>query len=130
MSRATEEQVAWIVDLLSAMESSVGKNLSRQFNRAEKAKEAALIAALRAMLDERTELLEDRFTLRLASEYGDDLGFVLWWHLPVCEPPEVDNGEALQMTDNAGVQWYTHFSLLPTNAQIDAAVPKSEEKPK
>lgn len=124
MSRATKEQVQRVEAMFQLLKAGCDSPHADIDSDAIPDRDA-----LRALLAERTELLKDRFTLRLASEYGDDLGFVLWWHLPVCEPPEVDNGEALELTDNAGVQWYTHFSLLPTNAQIDAAVPKSEEKP-
>jgi hypothetical protein len=44
-------------------------------------------------------------TLRLASEYHEDYSTVLWWNLPVCEPPAVDG---VEVPDG-----YTHFSHLP-----------------
>jgi hypothetical protein len=51
-------------------------------------------------------------TLHLASEYHDDLGSVLWWHLPVCEPPEVGTSVE-ELPEGYPDGWHTHFSRMP-----------------
>jgi hypothetical protein len=56
------------------------------------------------------------------DEYDEDLNAVLWWHLPVCEPPFVGYGPGLcgcEKDDPCQVcaqildGWLTHFSLIP-----------------
>lgn len=105
MSRATEEQI----ELLRAHE--------RWFVEAED----STAVALRALLDERTELLKDRerieralrnasmISCRAIRRYRDGA--------KICE----DFGHILRFCEEAGIQG----SILR-----DAAVPKSEEKPK
>jgi hypothetical protein len=48
-------------------------------------------------------------TLRPASEWRDDDGDVLWWRLPVEEPPYVGSPMEYGWRDD----YYTHFSPLP-----------------
>jgi hypothetical protein len=48
-------------------------------------------------------------TLRPASEWHDDFGDVLWWRLPVEEPPYVGSPMEYGWRDD----YYTHFSPLP-----------------
>lgn len=68
------------------------------------------------------EYLASLHTLRPAEEYHEDFGTVLWWHLPIQEPPRV--GSPLD-TDWCQGMWcgqtpadyYTHWSPLP-NARM------------
>lgn len=52
---------------------------------------------------------KDYEALYPAEEYHEDLGPVLWWHLPVCEPPTVG---VIDDYENANGH-LTHFSLMP-----------------
>lgn len=49
------------------------------------------------------------------EEYHEDIGPVLWWHLPVCEPPHVGQPGDSDWIDG----WYTHWTPLnlPHNAE-------------
>lgn len=61
--------------------------------------------------------------LRPASEWQDDIGTAIWWHLPVCEPPYIGSGPGAGERRKDGTPtacarliesgWLTHFSLLP-----------------
>jgi hypothetical protein len=65
----------------------------------------------------------DVYTLRPADDWWEEDGPVIWWHLPVCEPPEIGYGPgAGEMTRYgeptdcaAGIEsgWLTHWSYLP-----------------
>ena len=58
-----------------------------------------------------------------AAEWHEDYGAVLWWHFPVCEPPEVGHGLSAgecnadgKPTDCAkGIEsgWLSHWSRIP-----------------
>lgn len=51
-----------------------------------------------------------------ASEYHKDMGPVLWWHLPVCEPPAVARYvDEIDGHFDGGYPdgWHTHFSRMP-----------------
>lgn len=62
-------------------------------------------------------------TLRPVAEYHEDFGTVLWWHLPISEPPYVGGGPGdgarlfngyptdCQYDHDCG--WLTHWSPLP-----------------
>lgn len=59
-------------------------------------------------------ILEDIFTLRPRSEYNFDFGTVLWWHLPICEPPLVDCEIPTDCSSSfEPPNYYTHWSPLP-----------------
>lgn len=68
-------------------------------------------------------------TLRPASEYHEDYGTVLWWHLPICEPPYIGAGEGMNDSNADGTPtdcrrlieegWLTHWTPIPQPA-IDA----------
>ena len=69
---------------------------------------AAIVEALRAVPSETRRLYK-------AEEWHEDMGDVLWWRLPVEEPPYV--GSPLDMdwrSDPYGTApYYTHFEKLP-----------------
>jgi hypothetical protein len=49
-------------------------------------------------------------SIAIAAEYWhEELGPVLWWHFPICEPPYV--GTPLD-TDWVGNNWCTHFTPI------------------
>ena len=51
-----------------------------------------------------------------AANYHEDLGSVLWWHLPICEPPAVARFvEEIDGCFDGGYPdgWHTHFSQIP-----------------
>lgn len=66
----------------------------------------AELNALRAQVAE----LEDAKTPRPAADYHEDFGTVLWWVLPVCEPPYV--GSPLDCDWEEG--YYTHWTPIIT----------------
>ena len=55
---------------------------------------------------------------RPASEWHEDLGNVIWWRLPVTEPPYVGTPYDDTWILNGWDNYYTHFTLLviPANA--------------
>lgn len=67
--------------------------------------------------------LEKLFTLRPVSQYHEDFGDVLWWHLPIQESPIVGGGpgagEETWQGERTTCQrlhdegWLTHWSPLP-----------------
>jgi hypothetical protein len=69
------------------------------------------VCALEAQLAEATELRAENQRLRAyevlypASMYHEDFGPVLWWNIPVCEPPTVGNVDDIEN--------HTHFSRMP-----------------
>ena len=80
-------------------------------------------AVLTELLADRDKLLESLLTFYPAADYHEDYGTVLWWHLPVKEPPYVGAGAGMCETDNYGEPtkcrrlqeegWLTHWSRLP-----------------
>lgn len=72
--------------------------------------------------------LADLHRLRPAAEWHDDIGTVLWWHLPIQEPPYVGCGEGADERDRFGkptpcaralsAGWLTHWSPLPRNPEV------------
>lgn len=66
----------------------------------------------RAALNTVLEVLDKTHTLRPAGEYYDELGFVIWWHLPISEPPEIAR-EPDSIPEGYPDGWQTRFSLLP-----------------
>lgn len=78
---------------------------------------------------------KEYFTLRPAAEYHEDHGTVLWWHLPIQEPPYVGAGPGMNECDRYGGPtncasllergWLTHWSPIPQptiRAQVDGEV--------
>jgi hypothetical protein len=66
------------------------------------------IAALSTVLG----ILDKIHTFRPLSEYHEDMGYVLWHHLPIQEPPEV-GGLPSELPEGFPDGWHTHFSPLP-----------------
>lgn len=56
---------------------------------------------------------ENLKTLRPLSEYHEDHGTVLWWHLPIQEPPYVGSGPGIQECQLITNGWLTHWSPIP-----------------
>lgn len=59
--------------------------------------------------------LEDKLTLRKLEEWHEDIGDVVWWKIPIEEPPYV--GSPL---DSAWIEdYYTHFYelILPLESE-------------
>src|SRR4051812_8711438 len=65
------------------------------------------------------------------DEWTESDGPVLWWHLPVCEPPEVGSGPGAGECNADGTptacarmiasNWLTHWSRLPNPELMDFA---------
>lgn len=55
------------------------------------------------------QTLAELTTLRPQSEYHEDYGNVLWWHVPIQEPPVAGT----TLDDGFDWDWYTHWSPLP-----------------
>jgi hypothetical protein len=81
---------------------------------------------------------QDRLrTLRPESEWHEDHGTVLWWHIPVQEPPHVGCGLGMGEREASGAPtrcaqllkegWLTHWSPIP-NAALPTAVRLKEKK--
>jgi hypothetical protein len=66
---------------------------------------------------------EQLHTLRPLAEYHEDNGTVLWWHLPIQEPPYVGAGPGMGDCKRDGTPtecarllaegWLTHWSPIP-----------------
>lgn len=70
--------------------------------------------------------LETLHTLRPASEYHEDYGTVLWWHLPIEEPPHVGtpNDTDWQEAMKGGwspSEWYTHWTPIPDDRMLTSS---------
>lgn len=63
------------------------------------------------------DVVERLHTPRPADEYHEDMGDVLWHHIPICEPPYV--GSQLDEDWDARAGWYTHFTPLPDCNEIN-----------
>lgn len=71
----------------------------------------------------------DLYFLHPAHQYHEDYGTVLWWHLPIVEPPFVGAGEGMNETQRDGsptdcrrlqeINWLTHWSFLPDDRKMD-----------
>lgn len=59
------------------------------------------------------------YMLRPASEYHEDYSCVLWWHLPICEPPVVDS--TIEENERFKDGWFTHWSPLPDCKRLVAS---------
>lgn len=70
-----------------------------------------LVRIARELVEARKER-ERLHTLRPALEYHEDMGFVLWHHLPIQEPPEISTGVD-EIHEGYPDGWHTHFSPLP-----------------
>lgn len=60
----------------------------------------------------------DFLVARPAREWHEDLGNVLWWCLPVQEPPYCGT---LLDHNWPGVEYFTHFTLLPEPVEVPRA---------
>lgn len=67
-----------------------------------------VVSAWKHTEQEVAELIELK-SPRVAEEYHEDLGPVLWWRLPVSEPPRVGS----PLDDDWVPDYYTHFTKLP-----------------
>jgi hypothetical protein len=75
------------------------------------------------MINDLYSIIERQHTLRPAAQWHDDVGTVLWWHLPIQEPPYVGAGAGMNESDRYGEAtscrrlqedgWLTHWSPLP-----------------
>lgn len=73
-----------------------------------------------------------------ADEWRESDGAVLWWHLPVCEPPLVGAHPCMEECEASGqptecrrlieINWLTHWSRLPDPRMMD--FPLLSEQPK
>lgn len=59
-----------------------------------------------------TEVLNDELQAHPAEKYHEDFGPVLWWHLPVCEPPHVGSPTDDSWPED-GDEYFTYWSLIP-----------------
>jgi hypothetical protein len=67
-------------------------------------------------------------TLRPADEWHEDFGTVLWWHVPIQEPPYVGAGPGMGECYTDGEPtvcarlleqgWLTHWSPIPSNPEV------------
>lgn len=88
------------------------------------------IRGLRSLLDRNEAALvearaeaEKLTTMRPASEWNEEDGAVIWWHVPVCEPPYVGagpgsgereaDGEPTPCASQIESGWLTHWTPLP-----------------
>lgn len=80
-------------------------------DRTEATRRSAEAAMARAQEESvRNDLIAQWSTLRpIATDPPDELAHVLFWHVPICEPPEA--GSLSQ--DGLNLDWYTHWSPLP-----------------
>jgi len=103
---------------IAAEKHAAQADAEREKNRADTALQEN--AKLRA----EAQLAERRYTeLHPSSEWHEDIGTVLWWHLPVQEPPYVGAHECMDERDRVGRPtacaqfqrqgWLTHWSYLP-----------------
>jgi hypothetical protein len=98
-------------------------------------KDQAAIDWIIRRVDDLTKHVEDLtatlaviHTLRPADEYHEDHGVVLWWHLPVQEPPHVGSGQGMDERNPDGTRttccrlqrcgWLTHWSPLPDTRRM------------
>ncbi len=68
-----------------------------------------------AELDEARAELARLTTLRPASAWHDDYGFVLWWRLPIEEPPYC----GAPLDDGWTGDYYSHWTPLPPAKEAD-----------
>ena len=55
-----------------------------------------------------TTVLRDELVARPLRHYHEDMGTVLWWRLPIHEPPYVGTPNGSQWIDD----YYTHFTPI------------------
>lgn len=77
-----------------------------------------------------SERLKIIHTLRPLDEWHEDYGTVLWWHLPIQEPPYVGQGPGMgESTLDGGPTtcrklieygWLTHWSPLPFEDMLES----------
>ena len=89
---------------------------------------------MRKLEQERSMSMVERYKLPFQLHPADDWkevdGSVLWWHLPICEPPIVGSHERMGESDRYGDPtdcrrlqeegWLTHWSPLPTEELLTA----------
>lgn len=49
---------------------------------------------------------------RPASEYHEDMGAVLWWRMPVQEPPYIGSPLDTEWVEDGHDAYYTHFTPI------------------
>jgi hypothetical protein len=69
---------------------------------------------LRTLAETRKELASVT-TLHPAKEYHEDYGPVLWWAVPIQEPPYCGTS----LDDGFDDDYYTHFSRIPRAVAVD-----------
>jgi len=113
-------------DPFQIVEKRVAAKLRAELSQLKDVHESALRAQRQIFLNETVtdkQQLRDLLTLHPASDYHEDYGAVLWWHLPVCEPPYVGAGAGMGETEADGKPtwcralqekgWLTHWSKIP-----------------
>lgn len=70
-------------------------------------------------------------TPRPRSEWSDDDGTVLWWHLPICELPYVGSplDDDWPGHDDDDDEWYTHWTPIMASDEVDAFLAAHPVKP-
>lgn len=89
----------------------------------------------------RVDLIDTKF--RHVSHWHDDDGCVLWWHVPVQEPPEVGYGPGAGEKNADGTEttcarliregWFTYWTRIPVilvnvgvQGELDGTPPQAE----
>ena len=77
-------------------------------------------------------MYRDPYILRPLADYHEDYGTVLWWHLPIQEPPHVGSGPGLSERNADGLPtdcacllkqgYLTHWSVIP-QPSLDGSLP-------
>lgn len=86
------------------------------------------VDGIAAAVAERWEKVYVFNTLRPLAEYHEDHGSVIWWHLPISEPPvigggpgdgaETRDGEPTSCQELHDRGWLTHWSPLPRSEDM------------
>jgi hypothetical protein len=98
------------------------------FRATKEAEYKAKVDALERRLNAVLEALATFSVLRPAAEWHEDFGPVLWWHLPIQEPPEVGYGPGADECNADGTPttcarlleegFLTHWSPLPDSVLL------------
>jgi hypothetical protein len=62
-----------------------------------------------------------------ADEWNEDIGSVLWWRLPIEEPPYCGTPLDSDFESDNGEWHFTHFSYIMDNHGIERAIEKLAE---
>jgi hypothetical protein len=126
-------------DIAAQVAMAVSEGLPRLLREQTAGSACGYPAALEEMRKD-GERLARLTTLHPAADWHEDFGAVLWWHLPICEPPSVGCGEGMNETDRHGKPtscalgqrsgWLTHWSRIPIGGEKEGGdAPVPERKP-